>query len=234
MPEVEMLCLANSRKLIGRCVAGIRTDGRGWIRPVRDSPDGVLFPQDYDLGDRNDAALLDVLRIPVSEPRPELHQPENWLLAPGRWQLVRRIPAPLAMPLLRRALTPGPGLFEDRYDRVPYELFLDRPASASLTLIEPRTVQWQIRTGRRGNRQTRAIFALRGQVYNLSVTDPLFEEQTLQLGEGIHPCTAAGIAASDRLLFTISLGEPFPRTGDCFKLVAAVLVVPPAPPRLRP
>ena len=226
MPDVEMICLANSRKLLGRCVAGLRTDGGGWIRPVRDSPDGVLFPQDYDLGDRQEAALLDVIRVPLSVPRPERHQPENWLYTAGRWQLLRRLPAALAWPVLAPALAAGPALLGDRYDRVPCELFLDQPAFASLALVEPRTIQWQIRLGVRGNRQTRARFDLHGQSYNLSVTDPVFEERLLQLGEGLHPRAAAGIAAWDHVLFTVSLGEPFPSTGDCFKLVAAVIVLP--------
>ncbi|HVC31522.1 MAG TPA: hypothetical protein VND24_10070, partial [Steroidobacteraceae bacterium] len=128
MPEIELICLANSRKLVGRCVAGLRTDGGGWVRPVRDSLDGMLFPQDYDLGDRQEAALLDVIRVPVSAPRPEFHQPENWLHTAGRWELVRRIPAALAGRLLAPALNPGPELLGDRHDRVPCELFLDRPA----------------------------------------------------------------------------------------------------------
>lgn len=234
MPEIELVCLANSRKQVGRCVAGLRTDGSGWVRPVRDSPDGVLFPLDYDCGNGQEAALLDVVRVPLAGPRPECHQPENWLYAGGRWQLVRRIPAALAGRVLAPALVPGPALLGDRYDRVPCELFLDRPASASLALIEPQTIQWQIRMGVRGNRQTRASFNLRGQSYNLAVTDPAFEERLLHLREGFHPRGAAGMGAADRVLLTISLGEPFPPTGDCFKLVAAVLVLPGARAIPRP
>jgi hypothetical protein len=37
MAQVDLICLANSRKLGGRCVAGLRLDGSGWVRRV-DSP----------------------------------------------------------------------------------------------------------------------------------------------------------------------------------------------------
>jgi hypothetical protein len=50
MPTVEIICLANSRKHSGRCVAGLRTDGQGWIRPVGPSDNGTLFPWHYTLG----------------------------------------------------------------------------------------------------------------------------------------------------------------------------------------
>ena len=41
MDEIEMLCLANSRKEGDRCVAGLRSDGT-WIRPVSTPQGGAL------------------------------------------------------------------------------------------------------------------------------------------------------------------------------------------------
>src|SRR6266850_2762793 len=32
MPLVDLICLANSNKMGGRCIAGLRTDGGGWVR----------------------------------------------------------------------------------------------------------------------------------------------------------------------------------------------------------
>ncbi len=33
MPQFGIICLANSRKNGGHCVAGLRMDGGGWLRP---------------------------------------------------------------------------------------------------------------------------------------------------------------------------------------------------------
>ena len=42
MPHWEFICLANSRKLGGHCVAGIKTDGSGWVRPTGLPQDGLV------------------------------------------------------------------------------------------------------------------------------------------------------------------------------------------------
>jgi hypothetical protein len=34
MPTFEMICLAKSSKRGGICIAGLKTDGSGWLRPV--------------------------------------------------------------------------------------------------------------------------------------------------------------------------------------------------------
>ena len=77
MPTFEILCLANSKKHGGRCVAGLRTDGGGWVRPVADTEDGALFPEHYMLPDGSEPRIMDILRISPRECRPRPHQPEN-------------------------------------------------------------------------------------------------------------------------------------------------------------
>lgn len=228
MPEVDIVCLANSRKMAGRCVAGWRLDGGGWFRPVSELPDGTLYSNFYVHDGGQEAALLDVLRIPYVRPQPDLHQPENHLIHPLPWRLVSRIPVAEVGELLAPALAPGPELLGNTRDRVPYATFRREPATSSLALIEPDWLQWRVTTSYRGNRQVRARFALRGLTYDLPVTDPAFEQRMATLPVGAHGRAAVGIGRTDRVLLTVSLGEPFPPTehGDCFKLVAAVLVLP--------
>jgi hypothetical protein len=90
MPEIEMVCLANSRKHQGRCVAGLITDGSAWIRPVSSAADGSLFPSHYILQDGTETQVMDVVHLEVRQHRPENHQPENWVIGKSKWQLVRR------------------------------------------------------------------------------------------------------------------------------------------------
>src|SRR6516225_9785476 len=100
MPRIQFICLANSWKMGGRCVAGWRTDGRGWIRPVSAQVDGTLASLEYVYADGTDAALLDIVEVDVTAARPEPHQPENWVLAPRKWKLVQQLPRAVAMQYL--------------------------------------------------------------------------------------------------------------------------------------
>ena len=116
MPAVEMLCLANSWKHGGRCVAGILDDG-SWIRPVSAAGDGGLEASVCRLDSGRAVDALDVVEIALAEPSPLPHQPENWTVADETWKLVgkqylpyvadaARLLAPPRPPLQRRRLRP--------------------------------------------------------------------------------------------------------------------------------
>ena len=58
----DIICLVNSRKYCGRCVAGLRIDGGGWFRPVTQEEHGTLaFGQAYCGG--TEALPLDVVKL---------------------------------------------------------------------------------------------------------------------------------------------------------------------------
>jgi hypothetical protein len=97
---------------------------------------------------------------------------------------------------------------------------------SSLALVEPQRLSWQIATTSKGKRQTRAVFHLGSVRYNLSVSDPLYEARLAELPVGDHPLESAGLRASDRIWLTVSVTEPFEE--QCYKLVAAVIVIPPS------
>jgi len=234
MPVFDILCLANSKKHGGRCVAGLRTDGEGWIRPVSFAREGTLYERHYTLDDGSEARVLDLLRIRFAIPRPEPHHPENRLITHARWQLLSR-PAPQeVLGLLESHLTPGPELLGSLTDRVPFAAFEAKSAAGSLALVEPDDLRWVIKTSRAGERRTRVAFTLRGMRYNLALTDPDWERRLSPLAIGEHPRRAGGIEDSARLFLTVSLSEPF-QSDDraekfCYKLVAAVIALPQSAP----
>ena len=81
----RVVCLANSRKLNGRCVAGREwIDGQPgrWIRPVSDRENQEVSEYERQYEDGSDPRVLDIVDIPVLEPRPADYQTENWLLDP--------------------------------------------------------------------------------------------------------------------------------------------------------
>ena len=85
-----IVCLANSRKAGGRCVAGfnlLNGSRQGdWIRPISDRLKGELSRREQAYDDNNEPALLDVIDIPLKAAKPSAYQRENWVIEPGiRW-----------------------------------------------------------------------------------------------------------------------------------------------------
>ncbi len=71
--ENTILCLANSRRPDGRCIAGkeVVTNGYGnWIRPVNARPTEEISEEDRRYEDGKDPRVLDVITIRMIEPRP--------------------------------------------------------------------------------------------------------------------------------------------------------------------
>ena len=75
-----ILCLANSRKLSGRCIAG-REIANGqfgdWIRPISAREKGEISEEERRFENGTSPAVLDVVRIPMIEPQPHTFQVEN-------------------------------------------------------------------------------------------------------------------------------------------------------------
>ncbi len=218
-----MLCLANSRKHSNRCVAGLAMVGSGWVRPVSDLPDCSLRHAHYTCEDGHKAAPLDIVSIDLTHHDPRPHQPENWRIASNRWRFVRAIPSDKAATFLAPYLSAGPDLLGNSRDRIPYTELSARPGTASLAIVEPNRIRWDITSRGPGNRRVRARFNLAGEEYNLSVTDPEFEFMLIRVNDGLHDNAAVGFKNEQRIMLTISLGEPW--EGDCYKLVAAVLAL---------
>jgi hypothetical protein len=84
MAEIKrILCLANSRKLSGRCIAGreIRPGGFGpWIRPVSARPLEEVSEHERQYKDGSDPRVLDVIDVPMLERCPRTYQSETWRL----------------------------------------------------------------------------------------------------------------------------------------------------------
>ena len=74
-------------------------------------------------------------------------------------------------------------------------------------------------------KRARAVFYLGPNTFNLSVTDPPFEQRLKCFPAGVYTPASLGIPDENRLFFCLSLGEPFD-DGNCYKLVAGVLLLP--------
>jgi hypothetical protein len=223
MPVFRLICFANSTKLGGRCVAGVRADGGGWIRPVSSLAKGELLSHQHTYAPGNEVRLMDLADIQVTEHRPLRYQKENWLISDQRWRLIARpTPTTFASVVKKAIVTRGPLLGFAQSGRHETD-FPTGQAASSLALISPDHPTWQKTKNIRGQMQVRCLFPLDTVHYDVVVTDPEWKQQFVRLDFGTHDTTALGVGADHRLLLCVSVSEPL--RGYCYLLVAAVLLL---------
>jgi hypothetical protein len=251
MPIVDLVCLASSNKMRGRCIAGLRIDGKGWVRPIASDTDhGQLYFQHMRLDDGSEPGVLDVIGVDLASPKPAPGQPENWLIGKRGWALRTRPAGPELNPLLHSALVTGPALLGSGEGRVAENAAIG--ATASLALVSPSRLRFYLGRDRYRHLQPRAVFDLNGGRYDLPITDPAWTTRIVRelsrmaepvkahpltsvdeikkrilSGQGLKATEAAeevmGIPGSSTVLLAASLGEAF--NGYCYKLVAGVIVL---------
>ena len=189
----RIVCLANSRKLHGRCVAGREwTDGRAgqWVRPVSDREHQDVSEYERQYEDGSDPRVLDIIDVPVLDPKPEIYQTENWLLDPEYyWEKVGRL-SWFDLPVLAEPVAPlwldGHSTYHGLNDKIP----LDVAGSIrdSLKLIHVDKLDLSVfKPGEAfGNtkRRVQGRFKHAGNRYYLWVTDPVYERQYLAKLDG--------------------------------------------------
>lgn len=218
----RLLCLANSRKLNGRCVAGIELSGNqrlGWIRPVsaREHEEVSEYERQYE--DGSDPRVLDVMDVPLLEARPKGYQQENWLLDPDHyWKRVSRV----GWSDLERLADPesplwidGNSTYNGRNDRIVLGEAGGLKSSLRLVRVDRLTLSVFKPGAAFGNpkRRVQGRFVHHGTEYHLWVTDPGYEREYLLKPDGDYELGES--------FLTVSLGEP--HDGACYKLVAAIM-----------
>lgn len=224
---IRILCLANSRKHQGRCLAGICLDTGAWVRPVSNLKGGELFQRQYCDQNGNEANTLDILILEPGRPVPKPLQPENVQIGKGIQRIERTPPSPNVLSLLAGALEPGPAIFGNQLDYVPYEP--DKVLQSSLALILPRALSFSVvdkSSWGKKKPKVRVVFQLAAAHYSLSLTDPVWEEKIASLSFGTHTASAAGINQNQEALLCVSLGEPFEKDQRCYKLISGIILLP--------
>lgn len=221
MPTKRIVCLANSRKLAGRCIAGRVWGSKpsSWIRPVSARENEEVSEDERQYEDGSDPRVLDIVDVPLLEPKPKTYQQENWLLDPDQyWKKAGRLDWDWLASLVE---FPG-GLWlneSSTYHGLNDQISLDSASTlkCSLVLIKAKAVSLLLhRPGADfGNPKLRvqARFDHAGVGYWLRVTDPIIERNYVAKGEGQYEL--------GECCLTISLSEPY--KGHCYKLVAAII-----------
>jgi hypothetical protein len=204
---VEIVCLANSAKHGGRCLAGINLDSGRWVRPVSDQQEGQLRPSAMKIsvgGVIREVGPLDVIDLGPIRARPEVGQPENVVFESGIASIGFR--HSISINQLGRFIQREGNLLFGDLPYVPKARALD--VRSSLALIEVNEPRFWISPNKPN--QLRVCFDFAKVQYDLPVTDTapwtvLAKRDPASAGDG-------------RWLFTVSLGVPY--YGKLYKLVA--------------
>lgn len=219
----RIVCLANSRKYLGRCIAGkeILSGGYGtWIRPVSARPSGEVSEEERRYENGRDPRVLDVIDIPLLAGAPHLYQTENYILDPAYyWEKVSEASWDDLAEMVDNPATlwvNGDSTYNGLNDRV--KLADASRLSNSLVLVGPKSLSIRVQVEGAGfsnpRRRVRAEFQHRGVDYILAVTDPVAERAFLAKPNGVYQVNDAYLC--------VSLGEAH-TDGNCYKLVATII-----------
>lgn len=219
-----IVCLANSKRTGGYCVAGREFDDEGecgeWVRPVSERPSEEIYAKEqrYEGGDL--PSVLDVIEVPLLRAQPRNHQRENWLLdGAKRWKKSGRLSWARVGELidpLNDLWSNGSSTKNGMNDRIT--ISDANKTIDSLRFIPVRSLVFSVFNIETpsGHRKcvVRANFSYNGTEYNLGVTDRGYENKYRKMGEGNYEISDCFV--------TVSLaGKPY--NGYFYKLVAAVV-----------
>ena len=217
-----IVCLANSRKHNGRCIAGIEVaqgERVGWIRPISREPDGSL-KWECRYRDGSNPRLLDVINVRLIRHRPWLYQQENWTFNRHYpWERVNRLTWD-DLPMLADPELPlwsnGSSTLNGINDRIHLSSTQDIGNSLRLIRVDRITLSVFAFGEDYGNpkRRVKGAFRYAGDEYRFTVTDPNYECKYLALENGDYLIGESFV--------TVSLGEPH-KDGYCYKLIAAIM-----------
>lgn len=228
---VEIVCLANSTKNHGRCVAGrawnstTKTAG-DWLRPVSPRPTHEIVDSEsqYYHDGNGQPSVLDIVRIPLLKPTPAGHQTENHEIdVRYSWMRVGRMEWKDALKLVEAPASlwgAGEESFHGRNDEVSPSNAAN--ISTSLVLLRPKKLVVVVRDESRFaggfDRKVRVEFEVGGIPYRLALTDPATEPTYKSMEKGEYDISGALLCASLTELFTKKNAVQ-----HAFKLAAAII-----------
>lgn len=218
-----ILCLANSRKISGRCIAGLEiVDGEAadWIRPVSRRENSELSERDRNFNNGKDPQVLDIIDVPMLGRKDHTFQTENHLIDDGYYfEFVGRATFEQVSELVDRTgrslWSNNSSSYSGTRDRISEDNINPRDGSLRLIQVNDLEVTTSVEGAAFNNakRKVRGRFTFNGLPYCLSVTDPVVEREGLARNDGTYRVGNA--------ILCISLSEIY--QGYTYKLIASVI-----------
>jgi len=195
MREIPFLCLANSARESGHCIAGVDLETRKWIRPIGTTSARLRTYDATIAGTVKQISPFEIALLTVGEEFPDVAQPENVSIVDDI-RMLRKLPESLKpnTPIyLDDFFYTEPTLFHlsgAKNDRVSRQRLVDEPLTGSLALIVVDNPESFLDDDRRW----RMKVPYGPRVHSLRVTDFQFRDREKKSG---------------RWLICVSLGSEF-------------------------
>ncbi len=201
----KLVCLANSFKESGRCIAGIDMETSKWIRPVSKQPGGMLSTTSV-----SDIKILDILEITLAGDAPdEGCQPENHLVC-GPWKKIGR----MNPENLLKYCEDDQVILHNSEKSIPIEYFKNLPKNKwkSLQLIHQTNATFQYTDWPERRKFAACLRFGKHRLLYLPITDPEIRRKLNHEEEISKNC-----------IITVSLATPWEKDNKCYKVVAGVV-----------
>lgn len=215
------VCLANSRKKSGRCVAGKTTDSFEAFRPIGISPTEELAEIEMRYSNGQLPTLLDIISVEVKGAKPNQYQKENYLIdTKCYWEFKGKYDYSKLDLLCDDPSEFWTGLGSTTYgknDRIKKDFINQINKSFLFLKLEKSTIIVREEGREYGNpkRKVRLEFNLNGQDYILPVTHPEIERLFLGKYDGEYPVLGKHY---------VSLSSGVPHTdGRCYIFAAGII-----------
>jgi len=218
---MEIICLANSYKQQGRCIAGISPESGQWFRPISHL-EGGRIPLGNPAIPIDQISILDRVIIPVdTQKKKQGYEAENIRYQNQVWRVTGKASIVQLLQYRESSL-----LYPDYGKAIPFQLLKSRAPVRTLQLIEVTDFSYY-----KDDREQRSLSMdrdkWRGVIrdaeyglehYHLSITDPVITEK-LKNGEPL----------SSHCLLCLSLSQPWHPDPDqepfCYRLIAGIIEI---------
>ncbi len=206
---MDIVCLANSFKYQGRCIAGIDLQSGSWVRPVSYKGSGKI-PTASNLAPVDKIKILDILRISVDGRKKLAHEVENVGYKNLPWQIIGQAGVAHLLQYCETEI-----LFSNYGRAIPYAYLEMQAPVRTLQLLEVKSFVCYSKS----QGKWRGVIADEKYGFGdveMSITDPVALAK-LNRGETL----------SSHCLICLSLGQPWQPDGhtslQCYRLVAGIV-----------
>jgi hypothetical protein len=218
-----LICLANSFRPGGSCVAGIElVNGQlgPWVRPISRDASRAISVQQETYADGSRLAVLDIVEIAFDGHQPEHHQSENWLISQDvPWkkvgQATRKQLLQAVLPAISPLWHPSESTYSGHNDKIQAGIAM--LFDSSLALVQPDTAILEVSYNPFGKKNEVWVgFTWAATPHKIKLTDGVqFDRFNTNVGDS-H-------SLNDPLL-CISLAEIWAAQGIASKLVAGLIL----------